>query len=146
MNFVGIVGISVTAAYFHIDKRTSGRGKQHLGVILGVAEGIVFAESGIYLRHFIVVKFQKVKRLIERHRKMGWEFLFIGANIDAAAEAENLGIAPECAAGYVADDTGTEMLYRAMGEAVANVRAAQPVAAGAWRADLDEDVRKRGGK
>lgn len=90
--------------------------------------------------------YRRVKRLIEQHRERGWEFLFIGANFDAAAEAENLGIAPECAAGYVADDTGTEMLYRAVGEVVANVRAAQPVAAGAWRADLDEDVRKRGGK
>lgn len=90
--------------------------------------------------------YRRVKHLIEQHREMGWEFLFIGANIDAAVEAENLGIAPECAAGYVADDAGTEVLYRAMGEAVGNVRAAQPVAASAWRAELDEDVRKRGGR
>lgn len=90
--------------------------------------------------------YRRVKRLIEQHRERGWEFLFIGANIDAAAEAENLGIAPECAAGYVADDAGTEVLYSAMSEAVANVRAARPAAAGAWRASLDEDVKKRGGK
>ncbi len=88
----------------------------------------------------------RVKHLIEQHRERGWEFLFIGANIDAAAEAENLGIAPECAAGYVADDAGTEVLYSAMSEAVANVRAARPAAAGAWRTNLDEDVKKRGGK
>lgn len=90
--------------------------------------------------------YRRVKRLIERHRKMGWEFLFIGANIDAAAEAEQLGIAPECVAGYVADDAGTEVLFSAMSEAVANVRATRPAAAGAWRASLDEDVKKRGGK
>lgn len=90
--------------------------------------------------------YRRVKHLIEQHRERGWEFLFIGANIDAAAEAENLGIAPECAAGYVADDAGTEVLYSAMSEAVANVRAARPAAAGAWRASLDEDVKKRGGK
>ena len=90
--------------------------------------------------------YPRVKRLIEKHREQGWEFLFIGANIDAAAEAENLGIAPECAAGYVADDVGTDMLYRAVGEAVANVRAARPVTAGAWKTTLDEDVKMRGGK
>ena len=90
--------------------------------------------------------YRRVKRLIEQHRERGWEFLFIGANIDAAAEAENLGIAPECAAGYVADDAGTEVLYSAMSEAVANVRAARLAAAGAWRASLDEDVKTRGGK
>ena len=91
--------------------------------------------------------YETVRRMIERQKeKYGWEFLFLGANIDAAAEAENLGIAPECAAGYVADDAGTEVLYSAMSEAVANVRAARPAAAGAWRASLDEDVRKRGGK
>lgn len=90
--------------------------------------------------------YKQVKRLIEQHREQGWEFLFIGANIDAAAEAENLGIAPECAAGYVADDVGTDMLYRAVGEAVANVRAARPVTAGAWKTTLDEDVKMRGGK
>ena len=90
--------------------------------------------------------YKQVKRLIEQHREQGWEFLFIGANIDAAAEAANLGIAPECAAGYVADDAGTDMLYCAMSEAVANVRAARPVTAGAWKATLDEDVKMRGGK
>lgn len=90
--------------------------------------------------------YRRVKHLIESHREMGWEFLFIGANIDAAAEAEHLGIAPECAAGYVADGIGTEMLYNAMGDAVANVRAAHPASTGSWRAVLEEDVKKRGGK
>lgn len=88
--------------------------------------------------------YRRVKRLIEQHREMGWEFLFVGANIDAAAEAENLGIAPECAAEYVPDGSGTGVLYAAMCDAVAGARRGERIAYGAWRADLEEDVRKRG--
>lgn len=89
--------------------------------------------------------YPQVKRMIEEHRERGWEFLFIGANIDAAAEAASLGIAPERAADYVADGRGTEVLYGAMASAVAAVRACPPAAAmdDAWRAGLDADVRKR---
>ena len=89
--------------------------------------------------------YPQVKGLIEKRRKEGWEFLFIGANIDAAAEAASLGIAPERAADYVADGRGTGVLYDAMACAVAEVRACSPgVAMGdAWRAGLDADVRAR---
>ena len=91
--------------------------------------------------------YQRVKRMIERRREQGWEFLFIGANIDAAAEAGHLGIAPECAADYLADAHGTEVLYDAMATAVAHVRACAPGEglSGAWRAGIDEDVRARRG-
>ena len=89
--------------------------------------------------------YPQVKRMIERHREQGWEFLFIGANIDSAAEAAHLGIAPERAADYMADGRGTEVLYSAMATAVASVRACAPGAAmgGSWREGLDEDVRAR---
>ena len=89
--------------------------------------------------------YPQVKRMIEEHRQRGWEFLFIGANIDAAAEAASLGIAPERAADYVADGRGTGVLYDAMACAVAEVRACPPSAAmgDAWRAGLDADVRAR---
>ena len=89
--------------------------------------------------------YPRVKRLIEKHREQGWEFLFIGANIDAAAEAESLGIARERAADYLADGRGTEVLYHAMATAVASVRACAPGAAMGddWRIGLDEDVRSR---
>ena len=91
--------------------------------------------------------YPQVKSMIEKHRRMGWEFLFIGANIDAAAEAASLGIAPERAADYVADGRGTEVLYEAVTSAVVEVRACSPGAAmgSSWRAGLDEDVRARRG-
>lgn len=89
--------------------------------------------------------YPQVKKMIEQHRERGWEFLFIGANIDAAAEASHLGIASERAADYVADGRGTEVLYSAMAMAVANVRSGAPGSAmgDSWRAGLDADVRAR---
>lgn len=90
--------------------------------------------------------YPQVKRMIEEHREEGWEFLFIGANIDAAAEAGRLGIAPDRAAGYVADSRGTEVLFEAVSAAVLSARRCAPGAAldGCWREALDRDVRHRG--
>ena len=92
--------------------------------------------------------YPRVKRMIEEHRERGWEFLFIGANIDSAAEAERLGIARECAADYLADEQGTKVVYHAMSAAIGFARAAEPSAplSEAWRFGLDEDMRTRGGK
>ena len=89
--------------------------------------------------------YAQIKNMIERRRKQGWEFLFIGANIDAGAEAEQLGIERDRAADYLADEQGTEVLYAAMASAVASVRSAPtggPLGS-AWRKGLDEDVRTR---
>lgn len=93
-------------------------------------------------RHF---SYAQIKRMIEHRRERGWEFLFIGANIDAAAEAEHLGIDRERAADYLADEQGTEVLYSAMASAVASVRSAPAggVLGNTWREGLDEDIRTR---
>ncbi|MDN0062882.1 vWA domain-containing protein [Collinsella ihumii] len=89
--------------------------------------------------------YAQIKNMIERRRKQGWEFLFIGANIDAGAEAEQLGIERDRAADYLADEQGTEVLYAAMASAVASVRSAPTggVLGNTWREDLDEDIRTR---
>ena len=89
--------------------------------------------------------YAQIKNMIERRRKQGWEFLFIGANIDAGAEAEHLGIDRERAADYLADEQGTEVLYAAMASAVASVRSAPTggVLGNTWREGLDEDIRTR---
>lgn len=88
--------------------------------------------------------YREVKRLIERQREKGWEFIFIGANIDVAREAERLGIDRDCAVGYVHDEVGTNVMYRAASCAARMVRCSEPLEAGAWRRELDEDVRRRG--
>ena len=92
--------------------------------------------------------YQRVKRMIEQRREQGWEFLFIGANIDSAAEAERLGISREYAADYLADERGTEVVYHAMSAAIGLARAAEPSAplSDEWRFGLDEDMRVRGGR
>lgn len=89
--------------------------------------------------------YAQIKNMIERRRKQGWEFLFIGANIDAGAEAEQLGIERDRAADYLADEQGTEVLYAAMASAVASVRSAPAggVLGNTWREGLDEDIRTR---
>ena len=92
--------------------------------------------------------YRQVKRMITEKRKAGWEFLFIGANIDAVSEAEQLGIARENAADYVADGQGTDVVFRAMSRAVGCARRAAPEASlgSAWREELDADMRTRGGR
>lgn len=89
--------------------------------------------------------YAQIKRMIEHRREWGWEFLFIGANIDAGAEAEQLGIERDRAADYLADEQGTEVLYAAMASAVASVRSAPTggVLGNTWREGLDEDIRTR---
>lgn len=90
--------------------------------------------------------YSRVKHLIERHREMGWEFIFIGANIDVEAEAERLGIDRQRAVPYIADDFGTGAVYRAASGAVRAVRCNASLELSGWRDELDEDVRTRGGR
>ena len=85
----------------------------------------------------------KVKAMIERQKdRYGWEFLFLGANIDAAKEAARFGISAERAANYHADRRGTGIIYEAVNAAVCSVRGSRPLA-NDWRASIDEDFENR---
>ena len=89
---------------------------------------------------------EQVKRMIERQKeKYGWEFLFIGANIDAVETARSYGINEDRAVNYNADSKGTGILYESVACAVSNVRKCAPLDK-TWRKDIDEDYRKRGKK
>lgn len=75
--------------------------------------------------------------MIERQKaRHGWEFLFLGANIDAVETAGRFGIG-----------AGTQLNYEVLSEAVSAVRCSAPLGT-AWKARIDEDfrARKRGGK
>ena len=86
----------------------------------------------------------RLKAMIERQKEeYGWEFLFLGANIDAAKEAARFGIGADRAANYHADSIGTAVIYEAVSEAVCNIRACQPMTNN-WRRKVDEDYKKRG--
>ena len=86
----------------------------------------------------------RLKALIERQKeKYGWEFIFLGANIDAAKEAARFGIDADRTANYHADTIGTAVIYEAMSEAVCSVRANRPMSK-EWKRNIDEDYKKRG--
>ena len=87
--------------------------------------------------------YERVRKMIEHEKeKYGWEFIFLGANIDAAKEAARFGIDESCAANYHADRAGTAVIYEAMSEAVCAVRACRPMAAD-WKRKVDEDFKGR---
>ena len=88
--------------------------------------------------------YEKLKTMIQRQKeKYGWEFLFLGANIDAAKEAARFGITEDRAANYHADSVGTAVIYEAVSEAVCNVRASRPMSK-EWKRNVEVDYQKRG--
>jgi len=88
--------------------------------------------------------YEKVRSMIERQKeKYGWEFIFLGANIDATKEAARFGIRADRAANYNADSKGTAIIYEAVCDAVCSVRACKPMSAD-WKKKVDEDYKKRG--
>ena len=84
----------------------------------------------------------KVKKMIEKKKEEGWEFLFIGANIDAVGTAQGFGISADRAVNYHADHKGTEVLYRCVSNAVSGVRACAPMKA-SWSEEIEEDFASR---
>lgn len=86
----------------------------------------------------------KVKSMIEHEKeKYGWEFLFIGANIDAIGTAAGFGIDSDRAVNYNADSEGTDILYDSVCDAVSDVRNARPLT-NEWSGRINEDYRHRG--
>lgn len=88
----------------------------------------------------------KVKAQIQRQKeKYGWEFVFLGANIDAVETASRFGIAPDRAQNYHADGEGTALNFRVMSETVATFRACSAMPTG-WSDEIQKDYRRRGGR
>ena len=93
--------------------------------------------------------YEKVKHMVERQKeRFGWEFLFLGANIDAAKEAGRFGIRENRTANYVCDAQGTEVNYKALNLAISRVRSTSAAncaeALGDWNAEIRADFLKRG--
>ena len=81
----------------------------------------------------------QVRRMIRRQREnYGWEFLFLGANIDAAEAAADIGIDRRRAATYRSDSEGTRLNYEVLSEAICSVRNCQPLEEN-WSQRIDED-------
>jgi len=88
--------------------------------------------------------YQKIKEMVERQKdKYGWEFIFLGANIDAVAEAGRFGIGADRAARFNADSKGTALNYDVVGEAVSSLRANRAMEKN-WKKRIDDDYKSRG--
>ena len=95
---------------------------------------------------------EKIEKMVKKQqKKYGWEFIFIGANIDACAEAQKYGIRKDRAVNYVCDEMGTAGVFAGVTRAVCSVmrsESAKTVARDldecSWCDDIDEDYRKRG--
>jgi|GEM_PF-33226 len=89
---------------------------------------------------------ETVKKMIERQKeKYGWEFLFLGANIDAVETAKHFGIGADRAVNYHSDREGTQLNYEVLSEAVSAVRCSVPLGTN-WKKRIDEDYNSREGR
>ena len=85
----------------------------------------------------------KVKRMIEHEKeKYGWEFLFIGANIDSVETARHFGIGADRSVNYHADSQGTAIVFETVSETVCNMRANVPLAP-SWSDNINQDYNGR---
>ncbi len=86
----------------------------------------------------------QIKQLIEEKKtRFGWEFLFLGANIDAVQTARQYGIRPENAVTYCNDSEGVALNYDCVSEAVSSVRMCRPIGS-LWKERIEKDHKKRG--
>ncbi len=90
--------------------------------------------------------FDQIRQMVERQKdRYNWEFIFLGANIDAIETAACFGICEDRAVNYNADSEGTKLNYEVINETVSCMRACQPLSAD-WKKRIDEDYKKNGVK
>ena len=88
--------------------------------------------------------YKKIKNLIDSSKeKNGFEFIFLGANIDSEEEASKLGIDKDQAVNYKCDKAGIDMNYIALHDAISGFRSERRLSK-KWRESIDNDVKKRG--
>ncbi len=91
----------------------------------------------------IEYNYTTVQKMISRQKeKYGWEFIFLGANIDAVATAARYGIDADHTSNFHADKVGMETSYNSMNEFITNTRNSKAFDT-SWKADVDEDFKKR---
>ena len=83
--------------------------------------------------------------MIKRQKeKYGWEFLFLGANIDAIKTAESIGIHSSRAANFIADEEGVNKMYKAQEMLLCDIRQNRATASDdSWKRNLEDDYMKR---
>lgn len=87
--------------------------------------------------------YEKVKKMITYEKeRYNWQFLFLGANIDAISTARNFGISEEFASNYVSDEVGTQITYEVMNSAISTCRE-KGVVDESWKSRVEEDYEMR---
>jgi uncharacterized protein YegL len=82
--------------------------------------------------------YEKIKEMVEQQKLVyHWEFIFLGANIDAISTAAKFGISAGRAANYYPDKEGTRLNYKVLSDAVSNLRTGQPLSA-AWKTEIED--------
>lgn len=84
----------------------------------------------------------QVKAMVKQQEKKGWEFLFLGANIDAVSTARRVGIREECAATFINDSQGVATNYESVSQAIRMMRSNMPVTS-AWKERIEKDHQSR---
>jgi len=91
--------------------------------------------------------YKKVKQMVERQKdRYGWEFLFLGANMDAVEVAGRMGIQADRAVTYQCDEEGTALNYEVLEEAIHHVRNCSEPLTPCWMRKINADVKRRGGR
>ena len=89
--------------------------------------------------------YKKISRMIEHQKeKYGWEFIFLGANIDAVEVASRFGINEDRAVNFHSDKEGTSLNYKVVSETVSTLRTNSKISS-EWKKKIDEDYIRRGG-
>lgn len=95
---------------------------------------------------------KKVKKMIEKQQeKRKWEFLFLGANMDAISTAGQFGIKASRAVTYKCDEAGTALNFNMLGKTISKMRSCPMPSVEAyfdsceWKEDIEEDCARRNG-
>ena len=87
--------------------------------------------------------YERVRDMIAEKQTQGWEFLFLGANIDSAREAARFGIREDHAVDYLADSIGTAVVYDTVSDAIGQARCCQAPLSAGWKDNIRRDYAKR---
>ena len=90
----------------------------------------------------IIYSYQQIRKMVEAQKEKGWEFIFLGANIDAIETAGNIGISRNRAANFKADHSGVSHSYGAFGDALCCFMNSNFISDD-WKANLDKDFKER---
>ncbi len=89
--------------------------------------------------------YDRVRRMVERQKEeFGWEFLFLGANMDAIAAAGRFGISEDRAVRFMNDAEGQKLNYDVLEETVSTMRRSKTRIGGGWKDRIERDYKKRG--